>query len=182
MSSNATKTTQHPKYADMITAAITTLKERNGSSRQAICKYVKANYSVGETCDVHVKLSLKRMVANQDLVQTKGTGASGSFKVNKVKLIEKAVRKTAPRKSEEAKENKKPAAKKTATAKKSESKTKKVIKKGSLKPKTITKKVAKKPVQKPSPRKSAAKKPTPKKAKPGKLTRTRVAKSPVKSS
>ena len=54
MSDNAkgkmTKTpAEHPKYEEMIKTAIRTLKDRNGSSRQAIEKYVKANYKVGDT-------------------------------------------------------------------------------------------------------------------------------------
>jgi histone H1/5 len=37
----------HPKFLDMIKAAVAALKERNGSSRQALVKYVMANYKVG---------------------------------------------------------------------------------------------------------------------------------------
>ena len=55
----AKKPADHPKYIDMIKAAITALKERNGSSRQAIVKYIKANYKVGDGADVHVKMALK---------------------------------------------------------------------------------------------------------------------------
>ena len=40
------------------------MKERNGSSRQAIAKYIKANYKVGDSADVHVKMALKRGVAS----------------------------------------------------------------------------------------------------------------------
>merc|ERR1712115_311136 len=36
----------HPKYSVMIAAAITSLKDRTGSSRQAILKYICANYKV----------------------------------------------------------------------------------------------------------------------------------------
>ena len=36
----------HPKYSVMIAAAITALKDRSGSSRQAILKYICANYKV----------------------------------------------------------------------------------------------------------------------------------------
>ena len=36
----------HPPVAVMVTAAITTLKERNGSSLVAIKKYLAANYHV----------------------------------------------------------------------------------------------------------------------------------------
>lgn len=38
----------HPPFAQMITEAITALKERNGSSRQAIKKYISKNYKVNE--------------------------------------------------------------------------------------------------------------------------------------
>ncbi|XP_064382039.1 histone H1-delta-like [Halichondria panicea] len=111
----------HPKYSEMIASAVTTLKERNGSSRQAISKYVKANYSVGEQADTHVKTSLRKMVSNCDLLQTKGTGASGSFKINKAKLQaeKKAAKKVekAPKKSEGLKENKKLVAKRSLTKK-----------------------------------------------------------------
>ena len=78
------KVADHPKYSEMIKAAIAALKERNGSSRQAILKYIKANYKVGESASTHIKLALKRAVVGGDLLQTKGTGASGSFKLAKV--------------------------------------------------------------------------------------------------
>merc|ERR1712037_441142 len=37
----------HPTYITMVSAAITALKERNGSSRQAVLKYIMANYKLG---------------------------------------------------------------------------------------------------------------------------------------
>ncbi|KAJ7325350.1 hypothetical protein OS493_029898 [Desmophyllum pertusum] len=76
------KPAEHPPYIEMIVAAITALKERSGSSRQAIEKYIKANYKVGEVGS-HLKTALKRGAANGKLVHTKGVGASGSFKVPK---------------------------------------------------------------------------------------------------
>ena len=42
------KPADHPPYIEMIKAAIVALKERNGSSRQAIEKYIKANYKVAD--------------------------------------------------------------------------------------------------------------------------------------
>ena len=42
------KPAEHPKYAAMINAAVAALKERGGSSRQAILKYIIANYKVGD--------------------------------------------------------------------------------------------------------------------------------------
>ena len=100
------KPADHSPFIDMIKAAIAALKERNGSSRQAIKKYIKANFKVGDNVDVHLKMALKRGVANGKLTHTKGVGASGSFKT--VKEAEK------PKKNPAAK--KKPAAKKPKKA------------------------------------------------------------------
>ena len=156
----AKKPADHPKYIEMITTAITALKERTGSSRQAISKHVAANNKVGDNADVHIKMALKRGVAAGTLVQVKGTGASGSFKVAK---------KAAPPKKKPAAKKpaaKKPAAKKPAAkkvAKKSPAKKKPAAKKA----KTPTKKkTPKKPAKKPAAKKPAAKKAkkTPKKA------------------
>ena len=154
----AKKPADHPKYIDMIVAAITALKERTGSSRQAITKYVAANNKVSDNAGVHIKMALKRGVAAGTLVQAKGTGASGSFKVAK---------KAAPPKKKPAAKKpaaKKPAAKKPAAkkaAKKSPAKKKPVAKKAKT-----PKKTPKKPAKKPAAKKPAAKKAkkTPKKA------------------
>src|SRR6218665_1684072 len=37
----------HPKYSEMTRLALTSLKERGGSSRQAILKYILKNFKVG---------------------------------------------------------------------------------------------------------------------------------------
>ena len=113
------KPADHPKYADMIQAAIAALKERTGSSRQAIVKYIAANYKVSDSAGTHVKLALKRGVASGQLKQVKGAGASGSFKnVEKAKPKPKkpAAKKPAAKKAKKpaAKKAKKPAAKKPA--------------------------------------------------------------------
>ncbi|XP_065644641.1 histone H1-delta-like [Hydra vulgaris] len=75
------KPADHAPYKAMIVDAINSLKERKGSSRQAIAKHVKANNKVGENVDSQVKINLKRMVVAGELVQVKGVGASGSFRV-----------------------------------------------------------------------------------------------------
>ena len=156
------KPADHPKYIEMISSAIAALKERNGSSRQAIVKYIGANYKVdADKAAVHVKQALRKGVASGALQQPKGTGASGSFKVAK------------PEKKPAAK---KPAAKKPAAKKPAAKKVKKTpAKKKAAKPKKATpkkkaatpKKAAKKPAaKKTAAKKSAAKKKTPaKKAK-----------------
>ncbi len=152
------KVAEHPTYAVMISAAVASLKDRKGSSKQAIAKYICANYKVGTTYNVHLKMALKRGVESGALVQTKGTGASGSFKIAKV---EKEAKKPAA---------KKPAAKKAApkaAAKKSPKKAAKkpVVKKAATKKapakvakKASPKKVVKKTVKKPAAKKTKAKK------------------------
>ena len=149
------KPADHPTYKEMIVAAITTLKERNGSSRQAIVKYITANYKVGDNCTVHVKLALKRMVTNKDLTQTKGTGASGSFKVVK-KAEPKKPKKPAAKKPAAKKTTAKKAAAKKPAAKKATPKKKPAAKKKAATPK----KSAKKPAKKATAKKPAAKKVT----------------------
>jgi histone H1/5 len=42
----------HPSYIDMVKAAVLALKDRTGSSRQAILKYILANYQVGSDSKV----------------------------------------------------------------------------------------------------------------------------------
>lgn len=162
------KPAAHPKYQDMIVTAITVLKERNGSSRQAISKYIKANNKVGDNSDVHLKMALKRGVASGLLRQVKGTGASGSFKVvaTKVEKPKKQVVKKAPtKKPASSSSSKKPATKKPAAGRKTTKTTtpkkkKPTTKKSSSakKPKSATKKpVAKKPKAKKTPKKGGKK-------------------------
>ena len=158
----AKKPADHPKYSEMIAAAIAALKERTGSSRQAIVKYIAANYKVGENAGTHVKLALKRGVASGALKQVKGAGASGSFK-NVEKAAPKKAKKPAAKKPAAKKatpKKKKPAAKKPAAKKATPKKAKKpAAKKATPKKK---KPAAKKAAKKPAAKKSKA---TPKKAK-----------------
>merc|ERR1711931_236824 len=145
----------HPKYSEMIATAVAALKERTGSSRQAILKYIIAHNKVGDekTAAVHLKLALKRGVASGALKQVKGVGASGSFKLVKAEKPAAKPKKAAAKKTVA----KKPAAKKTATKKPSPKKAaKKVVKKAAKKP--AAKKAAKKPVAKKAAKKPAAKK------------------------
>lgn len=88
-SAKATKTgtgaslSAHPPTKQMVDAAIKSLKERGGSSLPAIKKYIGATYK----CDAQklapfIKKYLKSAVASGKLIQTKGKGASGSFKLS----------------------------------------------------------------------------------------------------
>merc|ERR1712064_240740 len=107
-----------PKYSVMIAAAITSLKDRTGSSRQAILKYICANYKVDAAkAAVQVRLALKRGVAKGALKMARASGkGAGSYKVvkaEKPKKVKKA-KKPKAKKPKKVKKAKKPAAKKAA--------------------------------------------------------------------
>ncbi len=164
----------HPPFAKMIVEAIVGLKERSGSSRQAILKYIKTHYKVDEkVAEVQVRKGLVSATTAGKLVRVKGVGASGSFKVSQKaeKPAKKAVVKKAPKKkttaakpkkaavAKKATGAKKPAAKKVkkaAPAKAKKAAAPKVKKAAAPKPKKVASKSLK-------PKKPAAKK-TPKKA------------------
>lgn len=173
------KPAEHPKYMEMVKAALATLKERNGSSRQAILKYIKANYKVGDNADNQVKKALKKGVAAGALKHTTGAGASGSFKLLKPetpkekpkprKKPTKPKTKKAPSKAKKS-ETKSPAkgkgakkpSEKSKAKKKVDAKSKKSKPKTTKKPKKVDKKPAKKggkssPKKKPVAKKSSAK-------------------------
>merc|ERR1739844_161518 len=141
----------HPKYSVMIAAAITTLKDRTGSSRQAILKYICANYKVDAAkAAVQVRLALKRGVAKGAFKMARASGkGAGSYKVVKAEKPKKA-KKPKAKKPKKVKKAKKPAAKK---AKKPKTAAKK----------PAAKKAAKKPAAKKTAKKLAAKKAAPKK-------------------
>ena len=82
----------HPSTAIMVNNAIQNLKERGGSSLQAIKKYITATYKVdAEKFAPFIKKYLKSSVASGALVQTKGKGASGSFKLASTAVTKKSV-------------------------------------------------------------------------------------------
>ena len=89
---------RHPPYIVMISQAITALKDGAGSSRQAIERYIQAQFGVMGDISSPLKSALKKGVATGRLLHTKGKGASGSFKVIKTvgppKKVTKSLRKT----------------------------------------------------------------------------------------
>ena len=151
----AAKAPEHPSYIDMITAAISALKERNGSSRQAIEKYIKSNYKVVEV-GPHLRMALKKATAKGTLLHTKGVGASGSFKLAKVE--KKPKKKSAPKKKPLAVKPKKPAAKKSPKKAKKATEKKPAAKKTDAKKLSSKKAAAKKPEAKKPVMKKAMKK------------------------
>ena len=78
-------TATHPPYAAMIKAAVQALGNTNGSSRQAILKYICSNYKVdyvrAKSC---VRISLKKLVYSKALVAAAAPGkkGAGSFKLS----------------------------------------------------------------------------------------------------
>jgi histone H1/5 len=163
------KAMEHPPVATMVSSAITELKDRKGSSLAAIKKHIAANNKVDVAkLAPFIKKFLKKSVADGKLLQVKGTGAAGSFKLAKPEKVEKPKKvKTATPKKAAAK---KPVAKKP-TAKKTPKKAAKKSPKKAAKPKA--EKIDKKP-KTAKPKKPAAKKATkptkatPKKAAPKK--------------
>ena len=115
----AAKPAAHPPYASMITAAIKGLKDKKGSSRQAILKYIVANNKVDAAkAGVRVKLALRKMVAAKKVVAAAAAGkkGAGSFKLPakepKAKKPKAKKAKKPAKKAAKPKAAKKPAAKK----------------------------------------------------------------------
>ncbi|KAL0091543.1 hypothetical protein J3Q64DRAFT_1320462 [Phycomyces blakesleeanus] len=118
---SATKKAEHPTYEDMIKDAVLSLKERKGSSRPAIKKYILANFAVssGPHFDSQISAAIKRGSAKDLFALPKGL--SGTVKLKKVeKKVEKKTEKKTAKKVEKktAKKTEKKAAapKKTAAA------------------------------------------------------------------
>jgi histone H1/5 len=104
------KPSAHPKYSQMIKEAISGLKERGGSSRQAILKYIMKHYNVGKdekTVNSHLKLALRAGVKNSTLKQAKGTGATGRFAVGAKKESAKPKKVRKPKAAKKPKKAKK---------------------------------------------------------------------------
>ena len=120
------KSSAHPTYAEMISSAISTLKDRTGSSRQAIAKFVCANYEVdADKAALHLRRALKKGVEDGVFKTARKSGkGAGSYKlVLVVKKKKKAAAVKKPKLSTSTKKSgagaaKKPA-KKSAAAKKS---------------------------------------------------------------
>ncbi|CAH2276914.1 histone H1B-like [Pelobates cultripes] len=162
-----------PSVSELIVKAVSASKERSGVSLAALKKSLTAaGYDV-EKNNSRLKLALKGLVTKETLVQVKGSGASGSFKLNKKQAESKD--KAAKPKKESAKV-KKPAPKKAtkspAKAKKVAAKSPKKAKKPAVSAKKATKSPRKVKVAKP---KKAVKSPAKKAAKP------KAAKSPAKA-
>ncbi|XP_074081737.1 histone H1.3-like [Macrotis lagotis] len=72
-----------PPVSELIVNAVASSTERNGVSLAALKKLLAASGYDVEKNNSRIKLGLKSLVNKGTLVQTKGTGASGSFRLNK---------------------------------------------------------------------------------------------------
>eukprot|EP00066_Takifugu_rubripes_P030740 XP_011620006.1 PREDICTED: histone H1-like [Takifugu rubripes] len=100
-----------PSISELILKAVSASKERNGVSLAALKKNLAADGYDVEKNKARVKIAVRGLVTKGTLVQTKGTGASGSFKMNKKAAEPKAKKPVAKKATPKAK---KPAAKKAA--------------------------------------------------------------------
>ncbi|XP_010191552.1 PREDICTED: histone H5 [Mesitornis unicolor] len=151
----------HPTYSNMIAAAIRAEKRRGGSSCQSIQKYVKSHYEVGPNADVQIRLSIRRLLAAGVLKQTKGVGASGSFRLAKADKEKKSPtrkRKTATRKSTSPRKAAKPR-KARSPVKKPKAFARKAMKKSRSSPKKAKPKTVKAKSLKRKPKKAKHSKP-----------------------
>merc|ERR1711970_1134979 len=96
-------------YANMITTSIMEMKEKNGSSRQAILKHIVSTYKIVPNT-VMVNKAIKKMMEDGKLVAgaQAGRSGSGSFKVSieektRIKQEEKAAAKKLQKKAAVAK-------------------------------------------------------------------------------
>uniref|UniRef100_A0A8C1R8B4 Histone H1 n=1 Tax=Cyprinus carpio TaxID=7962 RepID=A0A8C1R8B4_CYPCA len=72
-----------PSVGELIVKAVSASKERSGVSLAALKKALAAGGYDVEKNNSRVKIAVKSLVTKGILVQTKGIGASGSFKLNK---------------------------------------------------------------------------------------------------
>ncbi|NXY03227.1 H1 protein, partial [Pteruthius melanotis] len=164
-----------PSVTELISKAVSASQERKGLSLAALKKALAAGGYDVEKNNSRIKLALKSLVGKGTLVQTRGVGASGSFRLSKKPGEAK---KNLSKKKASAAKPKKPVAKKPASAakkavavKKSPKKVKAVAKKAAKSPKKATKAV------KPKKAVAAAKSPAKAKAVKPKAVKPKAAKT-----
>ena len=130
----------HPPYEQMVKAALVALKDRTGSSAQAIQKYMRANFKgLPENMPKQLSKCLKRCVENEKLKKVKASYKLGTLKADpKPKKPKK--KKVVKKKVVKKKVVKKKPAKKKAVPKKKAAPKKKPAKKKPAKKKAASKK------------------------------------------
>merc|ERR1719402_2023120 len=147
----------HPKYIEMIVESLTKLKDRSGTSRQVLLKYIMENYKVSKDIEkvrVPLKLALKKGVSVGTLKMARDAGkGSASYRVGEKFKEKKPLKKV---KKPSVKESAKPKKKVTKTKDSKQKMTdvakaktsKKVAKKTVVKKTAVKKLVAKKTLKK----------------------------------
>ncbi|XP_066434094.1 histone H1B-like [Eleutherodactylus coqui] len=77
------KKSSGPGVSELIVRAVSASKERSGVSLAALKKALAAGGYDVEKNNSRLKLAVKSLVTKGSLLQVKGSGASGSFKLNK---------------------------------------------------------------------------------------------------
>lgn len=86
------------QYSEMIETALFQMNEtRTGSSRQAILKYIRANYEVGDNASRYLSLAIAKLLEQGRIVRKSGVGGLGKFTLSKE--IREAMRKGVKAKS-----------------------------------------------------------------------------------
>ncbi|XP_021889233.1 histone H1-like [Carica papaya] len=90
-SSDSSPSRLHPPYFDMISDAISTLKDRRGSSQQAIAKFMEEKYKEALPPNYKKMLSvqLKKFVKSERLVKVKN-----SFKMSSTEKLKLTIKQT----------------------------------------------------------------------------------------
>ncbi|KAE9413677.1 hypothetical protein Angca_003756 [Angiostrongylus cantonensis] len=81
----------HPTYLSMIKDAVLALNASKGVSKPALLKYLAQHYQLGENLpkiNSHLCVALRKALKDGFIEQTKGHGASGSFKLGKMAKID----------------------------------------------------------------------------------------------
>ena len=87
----------HPTYEVMVKAAIVSLKDRSGSSTQAIAKYLAVTYTLPDGWKKVLSTQIKKMAASERLLKVKNSFKLGEElkkapkKVVKKKVVKKKV-------------------------------------------------------------------------------------------
>merc|ERR1711862_613517 len=80
-------------YLEMVTEAIKALKDRSGSSRQAITRYILETYKVDAAKMIHIRKAIAHGMEKGTLKQARTSGkGAGSFRVVKEEKPKKATK------------------------------------------------------------------------------------------
>ena len=83
----ANETSAYSSYSEMVSSTIIALKERKGSTRKSILKYMIATYDLNEeVASVQIKKALRSSVENGTLKQMQDKGKNVYFRVNISKI------------------------------------------------------------------------------------------------